>query len=142
MKTTKTVAYALACIAELAKRMGEFVEVREVAQVQNIPAAYCQKILLALSRAGIVMSVKGQGFTLILPPEDLTTLRVLQALQETEKMDSRLRSPRLRLSEAGGNDNSESDENGSIKTIGDTLAAKMNSALASLTVAELLIASR
>lgn len=122
MKTTKTVAYALACIAELAKRMGEFVQVSEIAQAQNVPAAYCQKILLSLSRAGIVMSVKGQGFTLILPPETLTTLKVLQAIQE--------------------NDPVESQENESVRNISNTLSAKLNSTLASLTVAELLIAAR
>lgn len=122
MKTSKTVAYALACIAELAKKTGEFVQVSEIAQAQNLPAAYCQKILLSLSRAGIVMSVKGQGFTLILPPESLTTLRVLQALQETESIETK--------------------EITALKTISDTLSAKVNGALASLTVAELLIAAR
>ena len=122
MKTTKTVAYALGCIQELAKRMGEYMQVSEISFAQNVPAAYCQKILLALSKAGIVMSVKGQGFTLMLAPELITTLMVLQALSENSSI--------------------EIEENGSVKTIGDTLSEKLNNTLASLTVAELLIATK
>lgn len=140
MKTTKTVAYALACIAELAKRMGEFVQVSEIAQAQNIPAAYCQKILLALSRAGIVMSVKGQGFSLILPPESLTTLRVLQAVQEDTRVTTSLAPHPDPLPRAEREIWEE--ENEAVRTISHTLSAKLNSTLASLTVAELLLATR
>lgn len=80
MKTTKSVGYAIGCLHELAKRLGEFVQVAEIAQAQMIPQAYCQKVLLALSYRGLVESVKGRGFTLIVPIEMITTLQVIQAL--------------------------------------------------------------
>jgi Rrf2 family protein len=81
MKTTKTVAYALACLQKLAEHAGEYVQACEIALAQEIPQAYCQKILLALSNAGIVESVKGRGFMLLKPFESITTLEVLQALE-------------------------------------------------------------
>lgn len=121
MKTTKTLAYALACIQELAKGLGQFVQVSEIAAAQNIPAAYCQKVLLALSKAGIVMSVKGQGFSLMLNPESINTLRVVRALNENTAGDG---------------------ENSAIRGLTDTLTAKVNNALANLTVAEVIVASR
>ena len=122
MKTTKTVGYALACIAELAKRMGEFVQVSEIAAAQNIPVSYCQKVLLALSRSGIVVSVKGQGFCLAIAPENISTLKVMQAMREDSA--------------------AESEMSDSIRSIGDTLAMKVNAALAALTVADVLMAGR
>lgn len=122
MKPTKTIAYALACIRELSKRMGEFVQVSEIAAAQNVPAAYCQKILLALSKAGIVLSVKGQGFCLLLQPESISTLRVLQALQE--------------------NSSNDYNENESIRMITHSLSTKLNSTLERLTVAEILVGAR
>lgn len=82
MKTTKTIGYAIACLHALAKRLGEFVQVSEIALTQNIPAAYCQKVLLLMSRAGLVESIKGRGFTLIRSFESISTLEVIRALNQ------------------------------------------------------------
>ncbi len=72
MKETKTMSYARTCIQELANQFGDFVQVSDIARKHDLPAAYCQKILLNLSRAGIVESVRGQGFTLTRPVADLS----------------------------------------------------------------------
>ena len=87
MRMTKTITYGLACLKALAKRCGEFVQVAEIALEQDIPAAYCQKILLALARAGLVESVKGKGFTLLKPVEKISTLEVIRALSSEEAQD-------------------------------------------------------
>lgn len=80
MKAKKTMSYAMTCIAELANQLGDFVQVGEIARKHGLPAAYCQKILLTLSRAGIVESIRGQGFTLARPASDVTSETVGKAL--------------------------------------------------------------
>lgn len=118
MRTTKTVAYALACLQELAKRFGEFMQVYEIARNQNIPAAYCQKILLTLSRAGIVESVKGHGFMLIKPIETIATLEIIKAFSQ----------------EANGG--VETNESFPLRAIQENLSARLNKAFAELSVSE------
>lgn len=118
MKPTKTMTYALACLKELAKQLGEFVQVAEIARNQGLPAAYCQKILLALSRAGLVESVKGRGFSLLKPVEQMTTLEVVNALYAAENPE-------------------EKDDHCEIsRLINEILTARMNRAFAELSVAE------
>ena len=126
MKMTKTFAYALACIQELAKKFGEFVQVSEIAGAQNIPAAYCQKVLFALAKAGIVMSVKGQGFSLLQEPESIATVKILRALS----MDTA-----TVVSIPNG-------ETGTMRMISDRLSTQINNALANVTVADVLVGSR
>ena len=85
MKDTKTMTYAITCLQELANQLGDYVRVSDIARKHDLPAAYCQKILLILSRAGIVGSVKGQGFTLIRPVEEISPGLVGQALSPERK---------------------------------------------------------
>ncbi len=80
MKETKTMTYALTCLQELATQFGDYVQVNDIARKHGLPAAYCQKILLNLSRAGIVESVKGQGFTLIRPAHEISPSLLSRAL--------------------------------------------------------------
>lgn len=117
MRTTKTVTYALACLKELARHFGEFVQVAEIARSQNIPQAYCQKILLSLSRSGIVESVKGRGFILNKTVETITILDVVKSLNsESEAADG--------------------DANGSVRIIHDLLTARLHRIFSQLSVAE------
>ena len=119
MKPTKTVVYALACIQELAKKFGDFVQVSEIALARNIPSAYCQKILLSLVRAGILLSVKGRGYRLLLAPGEISTLKVLDAISESP------------FSDFGADDRMLND-------LSMTFATKVNHSLANLSVADLL----
>ena len=121
MKTSKTVVYAFACIQELSKKMGEFVQVSEIALAQNIPSAYCQKVLFALAKAGIVSSVKGQGFTLAIATESISTLSILRALSDNGVEASEMQSGR---------------------NLGDALTSKVNEVLSRMSVAEILFATR
>ena len=80
MRTNKTQSYAMACIRELANQQGDFVQVSDIARKHGLPAAYCQKILLTLSRSGIVESMRGRGFTLARPAGDVTLETLVKAL--------------------------------------------------------------
>ena len=119
MKPTKTIAYALACLKALARNPGAYLQVAEIAAAEVIPAAYCQKILLALARAGLVESLKGRGFTLHRPVESITTLEVVRALTVEDARDS------------------DQDSGRSIRTISELLASRLSKMYAELSVAEL-----
>lgn len=115
MKTTKTVIYALACISELAKKTGEFVQVSEIALAHNIPMAYCQKVLWKLSRSGFVESVKGKGFAMVRQSETIKTADIIKALGEHE---------------------SPSVASGKMKTIEEFLSNRISSVLSNISVEE------
>ena len=126
MKTTKSVGYAIACLHELAKRLGEYVQVAEIAAAQQVPVAYCQKVLLLMSYAGLVESVKGRGFTLIKPFELISTLEVIRALNaESERKadEKRVEAEEVNLTQ-------------------DRVSARINELLAKLTVAEVMMEAR
>jgi len=118
MKTNKTISYALTCLKELARQFGEFVQVSEIARNMAIPAAYCQKILLALSRAGLVESVKGRGFTLMKPMDMITTLEVVKALSTKVPVPP------------------EEEESYTVTVIQEVISSRLNKTLAELSVAE------
>ena len=77
----QTIVYAIRCLMELAKREGEYVEVREVARAQGIPECYCQKVLYALAKGGIVSSWKGRGFSLERPVSSINVVEVMEAVR-------------------------------------------------------------
>ena len=85
MKVKKTMTYALTCIRELDVQFGGYVQVADIAKKHDLPAAYCQKILRMLAQAGIVESVKGQGFSLLRPVNEISEHRVSQALLPESK---------------------------------------------------------
>ena len=60
---------------------GEYVEVREVARAQGIPECYCQKVLYALAKGGIVSSWKGRGFSLERPVSSINVVEVMEAVR-------------------------------------------------------------
>lgn len=80
MRFTKTLMYALACLKHLAENFGEYVEVRTMAAAHQIPAAYCQRVLFALARAGIVSSRKGKGFMSNVPLGEVSIQRLTEIL--------------------------------------------------------------
>jgi Rrf2 family cysteine metabolism transcriptional repressor len=58
------------------------VRIQEIAERQNIPAAFLEQILLVLKRLGYVQSRKGPGggYFLAMPPEAITVGAVVRAL--------------------------------------------------------------
>ncbi|WP_088891013.1 RrF2 family transcriptional regulator [Leptolyngbya ohadii] len=59
--------------------------VRAIAQRQDIPAPYLEKLLIELRRAGLVESVRGSqgGYRLARPPVQISLGHILEAVGET-----------------------------------------------------------
>ena len=76
--------YALRCLAimaELSPR--QRVSVRQLAKQEDIPEDLLHKVMQTLGRAKLVRATRGRtgGFRLAKPPDKITVLRVLEALQ-------------------------------------------------------------
>jgi Rrf2 family protein len=84
MKINQKVHYALECLFELSKNAGAFVDAERLAATRNIPHAYAQKVLQALAQAGLVRSLKGNGYQLGRPLQYITALDVINALNSAE----------------------------------------------------------
>jgi Rrf2 family protein len=81
VKLTKTLMYALLCLRYLSKRSGEYADVAEITSEQDIPPAYCQKVLFTLAKQGWVESCKGKGFRLARPLDALNLDELSQAFR-------------------------------------------------------------
>ena len=59
--------------------------VKTIAQRQQLPAAYLEKLLIEMRRAGIVKSVRGAkgGYQLASKPEQISLGKILEAVGET-----------------------------------------------------------
>ncbi|MFH1619545.1 MAG: Rrf2 family transcriptional regulator [bacterium] len=82
MKMNRTLAYGLACLQYLGNghhTSSEWIEIKEIAQRQNLPAAYCNKVLQALTHAGLVESHRGKGYRLARPLEKISVWDVMEA---------------------------------------------------------------
>ena len=81
---SQTAEYALRAVACLARRPGEPMTTRQIADASRVPAGYLAKILQALARAGVVTGQRGLngGFLLAHRPEELTML-YRNALEQT-----------------------------------------------------------
>lgn len=65
MKMNKTLAYGLACLHYMGENESRnWLQVSEIAKFQNLPPAYCNKVLQALVHAGLIESQKGRGYRL------------------------------------------------------------------------------
>ena len=80
MKLNLKVQYGVACLFELSKHPGEYMDAQEIASKQNIPPAYAHKILQSLSHVGLVYAVKGIGYRLSRPLANITALELVEAL--------------------------------------------------------------
>lgn len=86
---TQSVEYALRAVVYLA-REGEPRTTAQAAEATQVPAAYLSKVLQGLSRAGIVRSQRGigGGMTLVPPPEELTILDVVNAVDPLQRIET------------------------------------------------------
>lgn len=80
MKMNKTLAYGLACLHYLGENGGGWLKVSEIARPQNVPAAYCNKVLQALGRAGFVESQKGRGYRLRRGLDDISVWELMESM--------------------------------------------------------------
>ena len=85
---SQTAEYALRAVAYLASQTGEPRTVQQIAVVTKVPTGYLAKVMQALSRAELVHSQRGLGggCTLLVPPDRLTVLDVVQAVDPIRRI--------------------------------------------------------
>ncbi len=83
MRLTRAGEYAVRCVLYLASQGGGVLCARkEIARKMDIPDQFLGKIAQQLARAGAIEIVQGArgGFRLVVPPEELTLLEVVEAV--------------------------------------------------------------
>jgi Rrf2 family nitric oxide-sensitive transcriptional repressor len=80
---SRTTEYALRAVIYLAKTEGDNTTSQIIATATVVPDGYMSKVLNTLARGGIVTSQRGPtgGFSLAVPPKDLTMLRVVETVE-------------------------------------------------------------
>jgi Rrf2 family protein len=80
---TKKTEYAIRALWELANENGHLATANAIAQRQCIPPKYLPQIVSELSRAGLLLSVRGYGggIKLSRPAKEITVLDVIEAMQ-------------------------------------------------------------
>jgi len=87
---SRSAEYAIRALIQLADLPpGEYTMAKNIAAEGNIPAHFLAKILQDLARDGFLKSNKGPrgGFRLSLPAEDLSMLRVIEAIDGAGRYD-------------------------------------------------------
>jgi Rrf2 family protein len=79
----KTAEYALRAVVVLARDAERAYSADQIAEVTQVPRRYAHKVLQALVRAGLARSQSGPGggYALVRPPEELTILDVVSAVE-------------------------------------------------------------
>ena len=85
ISVTSKSRYAVVALAELSRTGSEPVPIAQVAERRGIPVQFLEQLFSTLRRAGILTSHRGAkgGYTLARPPEEITVLEVVQALDGT-----------------------------------------------------------
>lgn len=80
---TKKTEYAIRALWELAHNPEHLATANQIAQRQGIPPKYLPQIISELSRAGLILSVRGYGggVRLSRPAKEITLLHVVEAMQ-------------------------------------------------------------
>jgi Rrf2 family protein len=81
--------YAVRALTHLAGRPGERTQLQEVAADEGIPLPFLGKILLELTRAGLLRSAKGPrgGYELARPAASITLFDVKEAIDGTADLE-------------------------------------------------------
>ncbi|NIO03365.1 MAG: Rrf2 family transcriptional regulator [Proteobacteria bacterium] len=83
MRLTRAGDYAVRCTVYIAAQgRGEVVSRREIAEAMEIPNQFLTKIAQQLARSGLIEIVQGArgGYRLLVSPEKLTLLKVVEAV--------------------------------------------------------------
>ncbi len=85
---SQTAEYALRAMVCLAGTPDRPLTTREIAESTHVPPDYLSKVLQTLVRNGLVRSRRGLGggFTLSRPPEELTILDVVNAVDPIQRI--------------------------------------------------------
>lgn len=82
LKFTLRVEYAIKALVRLGVS-DEPMSVPQIASVERIPTNFLEQILVRLRRKGLVNSIRGKkgGYTLAVPPHEITVLDVIEAVE-------------------------------------------------------------
>lgn len=83
MKATTILRYGLRIMIQMGKDyQKEPLSLKSIAQKQNIPIKYAEKIINLLLKAGLVRSVRGKegGYLLTLKPKEIKLLNIFKVL--------------------------------------------------------------
>ncbi len=86
MKLTTRGHYSVKALLDISLQPGYGpTSVRAIAQRQNIPAPYLEKLLIEMRRAGLVQSIRGMfgGYQLARSPAKISLGQILEAVGET-----------------------------------------------------------
>ena len=83
MQITRETDYAIRCMCYLSGKEGGVTMVDEISKATDVPNSFLAKILQKLSKASLVKSRRGVkgGFELTLPPQEISLLQVIEAIQ-------------------------------------------------------------
>lgn len=86
---SQTAEYALRAVVFLAEQSDAPQTTQQIAEVTLVPAGYLAKVMQTLGRSGIVHARRGLhgGFTLAVPPGELTVLDVVQAVDPVQRIE-------------------------------------------------------
>ncbi|MBE0428298.1 MAG: Rrf2 family transcriptional regulator [Thermoleophilia bacterium] len=96
MHLTRQSDYGVRAVLHLANLpYGKVVQTKEIAARQVIPSKYLPSIIRTLARAGLIRTLRGNqgGVMLARPPEDLSVLEVIEAVEGPISLVPCLRSP-------------------------------------------------
>jgi Rrf2 family protein len=93
VELTRQADYAIRCVLETARH--ERISAREIAARQELSPSFVGKIVSTLARAGILATLRGAagGVRLGRPPEQITVLDVVQAVQGPIQLNRCVRVP-------------------------------------------------
>lgn len=85
---SKTAEYALRAVVWLARQPGRAESADQLSEVTKVPRRYLHKVLQDLVHAGIVRSQSGPGggYALDRPPEEVSILDVVDAVQPLDRI--------------------------------------------------------
>lgn len=84
-----TVGYAILALSCIGSWKGDWVLSKAVHKCTGIPMPYLRKILFQLSKQGLIQTKRGYrgGFVLARPPEEISLLEVIRALEPERASD-------------------------------------------------------
>jgi Rrf2 family protein len=82
ISVTSKSRYAVVALAELARSGERPVPIAQIAERRQMPVQFLEQLFSTLRRDGLLLSQRGVkgGYRLARPPEDITVLEVVQAL--------------------------------------------------------------
>lgn len=86
----KTTEYALRAVVYLAASSERSATNQQISEAIDVSVGYLSKVLQSLGRKGIVHSQRGPsgGFTLVKPPDELTLLDIITAVQPIRRVQA------------------------------------------------------